>query len=158
MSYRYEKSTGDIVIEGFENGISPSPHKGLANLQNVNISTETGEAMCSFNRIQQLGAVANGVLTRVNTNTVSFSTPVKIGQWITILVDSGTGLSGSYYVESVSGAFKLSQSFKQDNSTIVTGINAGTATYSISSMGLPINTVTEPYYDSTNALQTRYYI
>jgi hypothetical protein len=44
LSYRYEKSTGDIVIEGWENGISPSPHKGLANLQNVNISTETGEA------------------------------------------------------------------------------------------------------------------
>jgi hypothetical protein len=57
MSYRYEKSTGDIVIDSYENGISPSPHKGLANLQNVNISTETGEAT---NATGAGGAGANG--------------------------------------------------------------------------------------------------
>ena len=28
MSYQIEKQTEDIVIEGFENGISPSPHTG----------------------------------------------------------------------------------------------------------------------------------
>lgn len=162
MSYRYEKNANgeqDLVISGWESGVFPSPLKGIANLQNVNISTETGEVMCSYQRVQQSQAsVGTLTLTRVNTNTVSFSGNVLAGSWITILVDSGTGLSGSYYVVSVSGVFHLSTTYAQDNTTFVSGINAGTATFSTISMGLSISSATEPYYDSSNNQQYRYYI
>lgn len=160
--YRFEKNLNgeqDLVINGFENGVFPSPLKGIANLQNVNISTETGEAMCSFQRIQQSQTLVSTLtLTRVNSTTISFSGPVLSGTWITIISDSGTGLSGSYYVISISGVFHLSTTYIQDNSTIVSGINAGTATFSTISFGLPISSATEAYYDSSNNQQYRYYI
>lgn len=154
MSYKYEKELSGnkaIVFEGFEDGIAPSPHKGIANLKSVNISTETGEVMCSFNRTKQSQTAGTGTLTRVDTNTISISgITLLVGTWITILVDSGTGLSGTYYYVSTG---KLSATFAQDNSTIVTGINAGTATFSVTSMGNPLQSATETYtYSSIGAI------
>lgn len=147
------------MINGWEKGIASSPHKGIANMQGVNIATETGEAMCSYNRVLQSQPVVGTLtLTRVNTNTVSFSGNVLIGTWLTIVADSGTGLSGNYYVESVSGAFKLSTTFAQDNSTIVSGINAGTATFTVKTFANPLYSTIEPYLDSAGTSQTRYYI
>ena len=154
MAYRIENK--DIVIDGWEKGIAVSPYSGIANLQNVNISTETGEVMCSYNRVRQSQtATATLTLTRVNTNTVSFSATVLVGTWITIVADSGTGLTGNYYVVSTG---KLSATFAQNDSTIVTGINAGTATFTVQSMSSPVDRCVEPYTDSSGVQQYRYYI
>lgn len=156
MSYRYEKETGDIVIDGWEKGIAASPHKGIANLQNVNTSTETGEAMCSFQRVQQSQVIGSGTLTQVDTSTVSISgVNLLVGTWITIQVDSGTGLSGHYYYVDTG---KLSTTFAQDNSTEVTGIMPGSATFTLVSFGNPLFSATEPYFDENNMQQYRYYI
>jgi len=111
MSYRIEqepKGTQAIVIEGFENGIASSPHKGIANMQGVNIATESGEAMCSFNRIAQNQVGTSGTLTQVNTNTVSVSgITLKVGQIITITDAGTTGLlsdtSGTVSILAVGG-------------------------------------------------------
>jgi len=51
MSYRLEKNsagTTDIVIDGWELGIAASPHKGIANLRNVNIRSVPGEVAVNF--------------------------------------------------------------------------------------------------------------
>ena len=50
MSWRVEKTDNgaDIVLEGFENGIADSPHKGIADMRNVNIITVPGEASVQF--------------------------------------------------------------------------------------------------------------
>jgi hypothetical protein len=161
MSYRTEKSTDDLIIEGFENGISPSPHKGLANLQNVNISTETGEAMCSFNRIKQTQTGTTGTLTQVNTNTVSISgITLLVGQVITIVNAGTTGLSGNYYYLST-GKLYAGNNVPSDpaTATIVTGITAGSATFTIAyPMGTPFQSATEIYTDASNNKQYRYYI
>ncbi|MDE2102435.1 MAG: hypothetical protein KGL39_34635 [Patescibacteria group bacterium] len=91
MAYRSEKvETGyDIVIDGFENGIAPSPHKGMANIQGGNISTENGEVLASFVRAKNnpQGALSGQTLT-VNTGTSSTlaAAPSTLygGQWITV--------------------------------------------------------------------------
>lgn len=115
MAYKYEKSTGDIIIEGFEKGIAPSPHLGLANLQGVNISTETGEVMCSYNRALQSQVAGSGTLTQVNTNTVSVSgVNLLVGSWIHITSGGSTGLSGDYYYISTG---KLSTAFHQSSTS-----------------------------------------
>ena len=90
MSYRYEKTdTGtDLILEGFEYGIARSPHRGIANLQNVNIDTETGEVMGSFARARQDQTTNTGSLTQVNTNTVTINSTLLAGQLITI-TDAG---------------------------------------------------------------------
>lgn len=162
MSYRQEKETGDIVMSGFEDGIASSPHRGIANMQGVNIATETGEAMCSFNRVKQSQVGTTGTLTQVNTNTVSVSgITLKVGQVITITNAGTTGLSGNYYYLSTGKLYAGSlPPNAPDSATAVTGIVAGSATFSITyPLGQPIQSATEPYYrDLTQSIYYRYYI
>lgn len=160
MSYRYEKNPDngeqELVISGWETGIASSPHAGLGNLQGVNTLTEIGEVMCTYNRVQQSQVAGSGTLTQVNTNTVSVSGIVlRVGTWIHITNGGTTGLSGDYYYVS-SG--KLSATFAQDNSTIVTGITAGSATFTVYAMGKPLESAYERYTDVNGVVQYRYYI
>ena len=104
--YRYEKS-GELVIDGFQTGIAVSPHKGIANMQAVNISTETGEVMLSYSRIQQsqTNTTATGTLTAsVGAGSFYLSATVggftlTAGVWISV---SGSGITSLpdavYYV------------------------------------------------------------
>jgi hypothetical protein len=163
MSYRNEKTESgtEIVFSGWEKGIAQSPHEGVANMQGVNINTESGEAMCNYNRTQQFQTGTSGSLTQVNTNTVSISgITLKVGQVITITGAGTTGLSGDYYYLSTgklyAGALPPNT---LDSATAVTGISAGTATFSIKyPLGKPIMKATEIYHrDSTNTLYYRYY-
>lgn len=88
MAWRVEKGTEGIVIDGFEQGIAPSPHKGIANMQNVNIATETGEVMTSFGRIaQQQVAISNGTLTAsggAGPTLLAAPSNLNAGDWITV--------------------------------------------------------------------------
>ncbi len=93
MAHRTEKTeTGtDIVIDGWETGIAPSPHKGTANIQNANISTELGEVTASFNRTAQLTSTGTasvaGTLTASGgdgTTVLASSTALSVGQWINV--------------------------------------------------------------------------
>ncbi len=163
MSHRTEKTSdgNEIVFSGWEKGIADSPHDGVANMQGVNINTETGEAMCNYNRVQQFQTGTSGTLTQVNTNTVSINQiTLLVGQVITITNAGTTGLSGDYYYLSTgklyAGALPPNT---PDSVTAVTGISAGTATFSIKyPLGKPIMKTTEIYHrDSTSTLYYRYY-
>lgn len=168
MSWRVEKDTGDIVIEGFENGIASSPHKGIGNMQNVNITTETGEVMVSYGRAQQ--SMANttdtGTITAQDASHIQVSitaggttTTMYAGTWITVSASTITGLSnGNYYVTQVSGGFiaQLSTTYR---GSVVAGMGStGTATFTmIRNMTRPIAKATEPY-NTASAQQYRYYV
>lgn len=160
MAYRLEKQTGDIVIDGWEYGVAPSPHKGIANMQGVNTSTEKGEAMCSYNRTKQSQTpITGGTLTQTSTNTVSVSGGTLLaGTWITVTSSGITGLSsGSHYYYLGSG--KLSATFAQDASTVITGLGSGSCTFSTyRDMAKPVQYATENYNDSTGTAQYRYYV
>ena len=161
MSYRYEKTdTGtDLILEGFEYGIARSPHRGIANLQNVNIDTETGEVMGSFARARQDQTTNTGSLTQVNTNTVTINSTLLAGQLITITDAGTTGLSGDYYYLGNGKLFDDNVCPDDpDNATVVTGITSGTATFSVKVLGNPIDKATEVYLDSSGNQQTRYFI
>jgi hypothetical protein len=84
----WRQEGNDLVWSGIEQGIAPSPLKGTANIQNANISTETGEAMASFARFQQSQtAITNGTLTAsVSDGAVLLDAPASLqaGQWITV--------------------------------------------------------------------------
>jgi hypothetical protein len=118
MSVRLDQETGDLIIDGWEKGIASSPHQGIANIQNANISTETGEVMASFVRAQQTmtsTSSGTGSLTFVDTNhvglSISGSNNLFKGNWITVTNSNHTGElpNGTYYVPPSSGAgFELS--------------------------------------------------
>lgn len=119
MAYRSEKTdTGtDIVIDGWEKGIAASPHKGLANIQNGNISTEMGEVSVPYYRVQQTiqsSATGTGTLSYLSTDHVTLdisgSNDYFKGQWITVTNSNHTGEvpNGTYYVPPTTGTgFKL---------------------------------------------------
>src|ERR1035437_9296114 len=128
MSYRQEK--GEIVISGWESGISPSPHKGIANIKNANIYTETGEVMCNFTRVKQSTpyVVAGGTLTEVTTSTATPSIPLLPGTWIEA-TQTAMGLTQftNYYVMGITGGnVQLSLTYP---GVLITSLSAGTCTY-----------------------------
>lgn len=167
MSWVIDKETGDVVISGFEKGIGQSPHKGLGNMQNVNISTEEGEVMCSYSRTLQSMTDTNA------TGSLSFSTTARVfmsisgsnnllkGMWITVSSSSHTGElpNGVYYVLPSFGAndFQLAASY---NGSIITGFTAGlTATISlVRQMGTATAYAIETYFSSSSVVYYRYYV
>lgn len=50
MSYRFDQLSSEIVIDGFENGIAPSPYKGIANMRNMNTTYYPGVAYTNYRR------------------------------------------------------------------------------------------------------------
>lgn len=124
MAYEIEKSTGDIVIGSFENGIAPSPHKGIANIQNANLSTEVGEVVNSFARVQDSMTETNatGTLSYLSTDHVNLSISgtnnLFKGNWITVTSSSNTGElpNGTYYIPPSTGAgFELAKYYNTAN-------------------------------------------
>lgn len=165
MSYEIQdegNGMSAVVWSGFEKGIAPSPHKGIGNMQAVDINTEEGEVMASYSRTlqtQNAATVTGGTVTQNSTNTVVFSTggQPKIGTWITISGSGITGLAnGNYYVLT---SFKLSATFSRDVSTAVTGMGSGTATWSPqAAMGAAVQGATERYVNTSGSTKYRYYI
>lgn len=105
--YQFDKETGDLVVTGFEKGIQPSPHEGLANVQNANIATEMGEIINSFPRVQDTftsTSTGTGSLTFADSShvnlTVAGSNNLFKGNWINVTGSSNTGQlpNGTYYV------------------------------------------------------------
>ena len=161
MAYTQNKD-GTISITGWEKGIAPSPHFGIANLQNVNIYTETGEVMCNYARVMQTNASAgiSGTLTYVNSTTLTSNKALIAGTWITVSGYSGSGLAdGNYYVVQVMGfSVKLATTFK---GSVISGYTAGSGSYStFTNLAKPIATTTPPeqYRDYNGTLLYRYYV
>lgn len=101
MAWRTEKTKNgqDLVWDGVEQGIAPSPTKGTANIQNANIATELGEAMVSYGRIKQnQEAISGGTLTAsVSDGATLLAGPAALqaGQWITISASTIPALTGN---------------------------------------------------------------
>lgn len=96
MSWRREKTDEgyDLVYDGVESGIAPSPTKGTANLQNVNIDTESGEAMASFARTaQQQVAITGGTLTPDGATLFDAPATLKAGTWIQVTASTVTSIT-----------------------------------------------------------------
>jgi len=168
MSYTYEKQTGDLVIGGWEKGIATSPHKGIANMQAVNISTESGEVMCNFSRVAQQQLATTGTLTISGDDTLSASgatEELKIGNWLTMTSAGITQLTNgvSYYIVYASGnTIRLSTAYSNSWADDAIGgltYSGGPPSFTTGNylMSKPIDYALETYSDSVG-VQYRYYI
>lgn len=137
--YSIEKNTGDLVINGFEQGIAASPHLGIANMQCINLNTEPKEASTTYARIpiNQL-TITGGTLSHTDSSHVSYvgTVPLQPGSWLFITSGGTTGLTGTYFVlrmtagNTTAGVFQLSTTYQ--DSTVVTTVTAGSATFNTS--------------------------
>ncbi len=96
MAWKDEKNgqDTDLVWSGAEFGIASSPLSGTANIQNANISTQTGEAMASFGRVaQQQATITGGTLNP--DGSINFTGPatLKAGTWIEVTSSTVTSIS-----------------------------------------------------------------
>lgn len=82
MAYRVEKN-GDLVIDGFENGIADSQYKGISDIRNIDITSVPGEAPVGFS------TSLNSPLGVVNVTSANTGTEVVSGT-----VTSGTLFNG----------------------------------------------------------------
>lgn len=169
MAYHIEKTAAgnDLVFDGFDKGIAASPHKGIASIQNANISTETGELMASYSRTQQSQTGDTSTSHTINfldTNHLSTTFALLSGSWINISASSISGLStGDYYIQTSTStgataatSFQVSSYF---NSAVTTGMgSSGTATFTLKRfMSAPVAQATESYSDGSTT-QFRYYV
>lgn len=163
MAYQVDENTGDIVINGWENGIAQSPHLGIGNLQSVNVSTETGEVMCNYSRIAETALdMVTHTVTQINGSTLQETDSFRpfAGIWITIGTSTIANLTAGdnyYIISSENGQIDISLA-NTYNGTPISTFGSGTATYTILRvMGKAVQGATEYYSDGTNMLN-RYYI
>lgn len=156
MAYRIDPATGDIIIDGWESGISDSPYgtnlqtqvgniqqTGLADMRNVNVISIPGEASVLNQTVQASQTPVSGVAYTAVAATDIFTytgTTVKAGTAIVITVSTGTGgiTSGNtYWVRDVSGnTFKVGSGVDAAG-TVTAAINVtsdGTGTFTTVNM------------------------
>lgn len=161
---KIDKEHEDLVWSGGERGIAPSPLKGTAAIKNANISTENGEVMCNFSRTQQtITPFTAQTLTFLSGTTLTYTGAINFAGWVNTPITIGAGITGlsagNYYINSVTGSvgnqvISLASVYK---GAIVSGMSAGSATFSSYNMATPVASATEIYYDGTN-IQYRYFI
>lgn len=154
MAYHVEKDSGgrnEIVIDGFTDGIQPSPHKGIADLKNLNINSFTGEASVNFNRVNQLLS-GSGTFTAVGSAQVGYTPGINLVVGTAVIITGSTisGLAdGTYWIRALPGGntYNISASYGGAN---VTGMGStGIAAFSIFTPSKFIQGATE-YNESTN--------
>lgn len=167
MSYHFDAKTGTVTLSGWENGIAPSPHKGVASIKGANITTESTEVMANYARVMQSqpgDTSTNHTADQLDTSHLTTSFTLTNGVWIHISSAGTTGIStGNYYVQNSNGTPSTAASTFQISSTyggsVLSGFSAGTITFTLLRiMGKPVQAATEVYIDSSNATQYRYYI
>ena len=77
MSYVIDGT--DIVISGWENGISDNPYKGLNDMRGVNIVSIPGEVSVSFAQTPIIMPTLTATISAVNTSTNVISVTVNTG-------------------------------------------------------------------------------
>jgi len=133
MSYRIEGT--DIVIDGFQGGIAPSPYDGIADIRNIDITNVDGEASVNFAMGDVTApVVANAIaFTAQNsgdTITISSTTGWYKGMAIVLNTNSAGGLSTGivYYVMNIVGnTFQLSLA-PIGSAVAISGDGSGTLT------------------------------
>lgn len=142
MSYVVEKQTGDVVIKGFENGISDDPYAGISDLRNVNLISIPKEASVNFSTSAISAPNANGTMTNSSASgdTVTLSTNVESGQAIQFSVLSdvskGISLNTTYWAVGSGGVYQLYSDYPRASLVNISG-DGLTGTWATINMGSP---------------------
>ena len=127
----------DIVVKGWEKGISDDPYTGIADIRNSNIASVPGELQVNFSTAQQSFVALTSVTISSSTAaapgvlTITSSPTLVSGMAITLSgtnLPSGLSTNTIYWVTKVSNtSMSLSDSFSNFNvGTLITTATTGT--------------------------------
>lgn len=141
MSYHIDASTGDLVIDSFQNGTGSDPYSGLTDVKAVNVSTISGEASVGFSTASVTStSYSNITLTSAgvsNTYTTTGTPFLENGQAIYVSSSTITGLTAAtaivYYITGLSyggGTSEFSLTTVYGGSSGISTGNTGSAVFS----------------------------
>lgn len=158
MSWKIEKESGDIVVYGFEKGIDSSPHTGIGDMKNLNISSMNGEVMMNYARVRQTTTLFSGTSATASTsNTIIGSASILRGNWILISSSSITNLNnGSYYYVKLNTAGTINLSADYEGTLKNDMGTTGVASFSVVPMGQPIAYTTDYNLDAIGGTLSYY--
>ena len=137
MAIRFDDFDKSIVIDGFENGIAESPHKGISNLQNVNVISVPGEASVgfatskiTFPSIGTLAVLSTGSDVVLLDTTSGSAANIETGMALYFQSFSGIGLSTgtNVYWAKITGLTGTINLYSDFQITSIVPISIGTAT------------------------------
>ena len=136
MSYNIDKK-GDVLINGWEKGISDDPYSGISDIRNMNLISVPKEASVNFSTSQISYPTVTGVsvtTTATSGNTITFTGGANLTGGMAIIFSASTsfGITNGtiYYLGSVSAGVTASLYTDQALSSVVTiTANSGTGTF-----------------------------
>lgn len=147
MALRFEKTAAgqDLVIDGLEKGIAPSPYAGIADIRNANIISIPGQSAVNFDTMAayQTPLTTISYTATASNDTFTYSgTPLQIGDSVVFTVSTGTGgiVNGTnYWVRTIgTGIFTVSASVNSTTGTPISLFDVttdGTGTFSTVNIG-----------------------
>ena len=155
MAYTFDNANGDIVINGWSNGIGASPETGLTDMRNVNITSIPGEAPINFETSKITSEAISGSVTSVSGTVNTFSGGIGLENYMAIYFTGLASYSGiaeatPYWIGNISGfTFEIYSDYNQQNIVTITG--TGTANFTVYQIGIP------PSYVGGTATQINYF-
>ncbi len=156
--YRFDNYDNSIVIEGFENGIAPSPHVGISDMRNVNIISVPGEASVNFatTAITMPSIVASVTSASSMNNTISVTITSGSAQAQQAVTFSGGSLpsgisAGTQYWIGLVNATTYHVYTDPDLANIVTISGTGTGTMTSTDMGTPLYSAHDSYNNGSGS-------
>lgn len=134
MSFRYEKNQNgeqDLVIDGFEKGIAPSPFMGIGNMRNLTIDYYQGIAYVNYKR---LPCLLTNQGTDVRNVTITIASPAVF------TANSHNLREGNTLYFTTSGSLPTGLSLNTPYYVISAGLTANDFEVSTSPGGSAINT------------------
>lgn len=142
MAYRTEGT--DIIIDGFEKGIAPSPYLGTADIRNCNIISVPGEASVGFKTVASYQTkITNSAYTvTASDDTFAYTgTQPQVGSGVIFTVTTGSAgiTAGNIYwvLSSTASTFTVSASISSAGTigSVVNVTSDGTGTFSTVNLG-----------------------
>ncbi len=167
MSYKIEGR--DIVVSGFEEGISDSPYKGISDMRNVDIISVPGEASVAFAPTLTTTNYAISGVTYTASNsagsllfTYNGTVPLATNVAFTTLNSAGarpTGIAANtaYYVTVVSPTTFTVSASAGGSAIAYTDTGSGTNTFTVINMAQPKQGATETYKDTSSGTSVNSY-
>lgn len=163
MSYHVEKGTGDLVIDGWQNGVAQAPELGIADMRCVNLVTFPGEVCVGFSATQSSpSAITAGSVVSASGNVITWANTATLTNGIAITF-TGASLpvnivAGTvYWVGSVSGATFSIYTDPLLASIFVLG-GTGTGTFSTVNMQEPKYYANQPTYTAPSQTTWTYLV